>query len=129
MYLLQVFAFVASPLVAIFLMGLWMRSLGANAALRGLICGHLFSAALFAAREADLFGLHFTIIAGVVFAATAGFTLIWMRVLGAADRPGVDDARIAVIRHGNDLPRVPTSARIAAAFVLIITAIIVYCLR
>ncbi|HEY9546793.1 MAG TPA: sodium/solute symporter [Solimonas sp.] len=129
MYLQQVFAFVASPLVAIFLMGLWMRRLGANAALRGLICGHLFSAALFAAREADLFGLHFTIIAGVVFAATAGFTLIWMRVLGAADRPGVDDARIAVIRHGNDLPRVPTSARIAAAFVLIITAIIVYCLR
>src|SRR3546814_11300415 len=106
MYLLQVFAFVASPLVAIFLMGLWMRSLGANAALRGLICGHLFSAALFAAREADLFGLHFTIIAGVVFAATAGFTLIWMRVLGADDRPGVDDARIAEIGRASCRERV-----------------------
>src|SRR3546814_20445049 len=37
MYLQPVFAFVASPLVAIFLMGLWMRSLGANAPLRGQI--------------------------------------------------------------------------------------------
>src|SRR3546814_14379848 len=41
MYLQQVFAFVASPLVAIFLMGLWMRSLGANAGLRCLVDGHL----------------------------------------------------------------------------------------
>src|SRR3546814_17286527 len=98
MYLQQVFAFVASPLVAIFLMGLWMRRLGANAALRGLICGHLFSAALFAAREAALFGLPFKIIAGEVFAAPAGFTLIWTPVLRTPQRQGGDGARLSVFR-------------------------------
>lgn len=128
-YLQQVFAFVASPLVAIFLMGLWMHGLGAKAALRGLICGHLFSAALFAAREANLFGLHFTIIAGVVFAATALFTYGWMLALGAADRPPADDARIALIARGDDRPRVPRSARLGAAVVLIATAVIVYLFR
>jgi len=126
-YLQQVFAFVASPLVAIFLMGLWLRGLGARAALRGLICGHVFSALLFLAREANLVTLHFTIIAGVVFAATAVLTFGWMLALGAADRP--DDAHTAVIRRGDDLPALPRDARIAAIAVLAITAIIVYSFR
>ncbi|HET8881753.1 MAG TPA: sodium/solute symporter [Solimonas sp.] len=126
-YLQQVFAFVASPLVAIFLMGLWLPRLGARAALRGLICGHVFSALLFAAREADLVTLHFTIIAGVVFAATAAFTYGWMRGLGDTDRP--DRTHVAVIARGDDLPTLPRDARIAAIVVLAITAVIVYCLR
>ncbi|NKF22290.1 sodium:solute symporter family transporter [Solimonas marina] len=128
-YLQQVFAFVASPLVAIFLMGIWMRSLGSRAAFRGLICGHVFSAALFVLRETGIVTLHFTIIAGVVCAATAVFAYLWMLILGEADRPSAKDARIALISHGDDLPRVPRDAKIAAIAVLIATAIIVYCFR
>ncbi|KGI77023.1 sodium:solute symporter family transporter [Oleiagrimonas soli] len=122
-YLQQVFAFVASPLVATFLFGLWSKRLGASAALRGLICGHAFSALFFVARELGWIHLHFTIIAGVVFVATALFTWMWMRVLAARDRPADDDRRIAVIaRQG--LQRVPNDVLWAAAGVLAATAVI-----
>src|SRR5690606_39366953 len=84
-YLQQVFAFVASPLVAVFLMGLWSRRLGARAALRGLACGHGLSAALFAAREMGWVTIHFAVIGGLLFAATAVMTLLWMQALGKSD--------------------------------------------
>ncbi len=123
-YLQQVFAFVASPLVATFLFGLWSKRLGPSAALRGLVSGHVFSALFFIAYVADWIPIHFTIIAGVVFAATGLFTWIWMRVLDARDRPAPDDRRIALIaREG--LGRVPDDVLWAAGGVLAATAAII----
>jgi SSS family solute:Na+ symporter len=123
-YLQQVFAFVASPLVATFLFGLWSKRLGPSAALRGLISGHVFSALLFVAYALHWVHIHFTIIAGVVFAATAIFTWAWMRVLDARDRPASDDAHLAVIAH-EGLERVPRDVLWAAAGVLAATAAII----
>ena len=116
-YLQQVFAFVASPLVATFLMGLWVRRLGAGAALRGLISGHVLSALLFAAREFGWVSLHFTVIGGVLFAATAALTFLWMQALGEADRPHDDDPRLALVsRRG--LAGVSVAVRTGAIVVL-----------
>lgn len=123
-YLQQVFAFVASPLVATFLFGLWSKRLGPSAALRGLVCGHGFSALFFIARLLGWVHIHFTIIAGIVFAATLLFTWAWMRVLGVRDRPTADDARIAVIAH-KGLERVPSDVLWAAGGVLAATATII----
>ena len=123
-YLQQVFAFVASPLVATFLFGLWSRRLGARAALRGLICGHVFSALFFIAREANWIHIHFTIIAGIVCAATALFTWGWMQVLGASDQPPADDARIALLAR-DGLKRVPRDVLAWAGVVLVLTAAII----
>ncbi|HEX7382640.1 MAG TPA: sodium/solute symporter [Nevskiaceae bacterium] len=120
-YMQQLFGYVASPLVAVFLLGLWDRQLGARAAFRGLVSGHIFSALLFAGRQLGWIPINFTIIAGVVCGATAVFTIGWKLWLGDADRPRPEDARIAVIaREG--LPRVPRDVVVGAIVIVILTA-------
>ncbi len=123
-YIQQLFAYVASPLVAVFLMGLWIKRLGSSAALRGLICGHVLSALLFAGRLTKVIPLHYTIEAGIICAATALFTWGWMVWLGEDDRPTKDDQRIALIAK-KGLKRVPMHVRIAALVVLALTAAMV----
>lgn len=125
-YLQQVFAFVASPLVAIFLMGLWVRRLGADAALRGLICGHLLSAVLFLAREFGVMPVHFTVIGGLLFVATAAMTWAWMLALGERDRPTAQE--LAVVAP-EGLRRPPADVRVLAAIVLVLIAAIVVIFR
>lgn len=117
-YLQQVFAFVASPLVVTFLLGLWWKRLGATAALRGLIGGHVFSAALFIARQAGWVHIHFTIIAGIIVIATALFTWLWARILGSRDAPSANDPRIGLIDRVG-IARVPADVRWAAAGILL----------
>lgn len=120
-YMQQLFGYVASPLVAVFLIGLWDKRLGPAAALRGLITGHAFSAILFVLRQTEVITIHFTIIAGIVCAATAVFTYGWMLWLGTADRPAAADARIALIaRQG--LQRVPRDVVIGSVVILLLTA-------
>lgn len=127
-YLQQVFAFVASPLVATFLMGLWVRRLGASAALRGLGCGHAFSALLFIARESGLIGIHFTIIGGIVFVATAAFTWAWMQWLGLRDRPADGGPEMQLIDR-TGIARIPIDVRWYAAAIGLATAAIVLAFR
>jgi SSS family solute:Na+ symporter len=123
-YLQQVFAFVASPLVATFLLGLWWKRLGSAAAWRGLVCGHVFSALFFVARATGLVHIHFTIIAGVVFAATALFTVAWQRRLAGVDTPSADDPRVRLIDRAG-LDHVPVGVRWAAGAVLLATGAII----
>jgi SSS family solute:Na+ symporter len=107
-YLQQVFAFVASPLVAVFLLGLWVRSLGPRAALRGLACGHVLSALLFALRQAGWMPIHFTVIGGVLFAATVAMTLLWKHALEVSDPPRAAALALvdpAGVRHASPLTR------------------------
>ena len=118
-YLQQMFAFVASPLVAVFLKGLWDRRLGATAALRGLISDHVFSALMFLLTATQVISLHFTLTAGVVLAATWIMTDGWRRWLGAGDRPPEQGARLTVIaRQG--LQRVPKDVVIASGVILLL---------
>ncbi|VXA98310.1 Solute:Na+ symporter, SSS family [Luteimonas sp. 9C] len=127
-YLQQVFAFVASPLVATFLMGLWVPRLGASAALRGLACGHALSAALFVVYETVGLGMHFSIIGGVLFAATAAFTAFWMWQLQGRDRTGRDAGEIlSLARPG--LVHLPRDVRVGIVLVLGLTAAILVVLR
>lgn len=76
-YLQQTFAYVTPPLVAVFVIGLWSQTVTARAAWRGLVSGHALSAGLFIAGQLDWHGVHFTIIAGVLCAATALFVAAW----------------------------------------------------
>ena len=120
-YLQQMFAFIASPLVAVFLFGLWSTRLGPTAAFRGLLSGHALSLLLFLLSIGGIIKLHFTITAGVICAGTAILTAGWMLWLGASDRPKPEDACLALIaRHG--LKRVPRDVRYAAGAILLITA-------
>ncbi|MDE2150427.1 MAG: Na+/glucose cotransporter, partial [Gammaproteobacteria bacterium] len=124
-YMQQLFGYIASPLVAVFLIGLWDRRLGATAALRGLITGHVFSALLFVVRQTGIIAIHFTVIAGIVCAATALFTYCWMLWLGAADRPTPADVRIALVARAG-LQRVPREVVIGSGIILLLTAALLF---
>lgn len=93
-YLQQGFAYVTPPLVAIFLLGLFTRSLGARAALRATLSGHAFSVAWFVATQLGWLDIHFTIVAGILLLVTllaAGFWHILLRDTGTQavlDEPG-----------------------------------------
>ena len=116
-YLQQVFAYIASPLVATFVLGLALPRLGPAAALRGLGCGHAVALALFAAGEAGWLSIHFTVVGGVLFVATALLTLGWMAWLGERDRLAADSAAARLVER-NGLPRLPRDVWALALAVL-----------
>lgn len=127
-YIQQLFAYVASPLVAVFLIGLFDRRLGGGAALRALICGHLISACFFVLELTKLTSIHYTISAGIVCAGTAVLTYGWMAWLGERDRPPEKDARLALIaRQG--LERVPRDMAIGCGVILLLLAGLLVFLR
>ncbi len=125
-YLQQVFAFVASPLVAVFVLGLWVKRVGGSAALRGLICGHALSAMLFLMREQGWVSIHFTVIGGLLFSATLVMTLLWTAVLGERDRPQA--AALALIDR-RDMRHASRAVRAAALMVLLVIAALVMTFR
>ncbi|MGB3623531.1 sodium/solute symporter [Ketobacter sp. MCCC 1A13808] len=69
-YLQQAFAYVTPPLVAAFAMGFCSKKIGAGAAFRGVIAGHIISAVLFAGSKLGWHDIHFTLIAGLLFFVT-----------------------------------------------------------
>ncbi len=70
-YLQTALAFLVPPVVAIFLYGVFWRRAGANAALVTLVGGHAISAACFVATLTGMLNLHFTLIAGLIFAVSS----------------------------------------------------------
>jgi SSS family solute:Na+ symporter len=76
-YLQQTFAYVTPPLVAVFLIGVSSARVSANAAWRGLISGHLLSFLVFISAQFAWHTVHFTIVAGLLCAATAAFIALW----------------------------------------------------
>lgn len=127
-YLQQIFAFVASPLVAVFMYGLVSTRLGPKAALRGLVSGHVLSALGFVPFLKGWIPIHFTIIGGVLFAVTVLTTLLWALWLGERDRPSADDARIAFFaREG--LGRMPRDVKIGSGVVIALIAFLLIVFR
>ena len=80
-YLQQTFAYVTPPLVAVFLIGFFGSWLAPSAALYATISGHLLSAAWFVATQAGWLSLHFSIVAGILFAATLLLCVAWQALL------------------------------------------------
>lgn len=80
-YLQQGFTFVATPLVATFILGFSSRRVGPRGALYGTATGHLFSAGWFAATLAGWIELHFTLAAGVLLLFTMLACRLWAAML------------------------------------------------
>jgi SSS family solute:Na+ symporter len=74
-YLQTALAFLVPPVVVIFLFGLFWPRAGAGAALTTLLGGHAVSAVCFVATLTGWLELHFTLIAGLIFAASSA--LFW----------------------------------------------------
>lgn len=121
-YLQQAFAFVTPPLVAVFVLGLWSRRIGADAAFQATVAGHAVSAAWFAASQLGWITLHFTIVAGVLFVITLGLAYLLQAVRGGRPDAG---ALASVSRDG--LPALSAGQRWAVLAVVLATAALVVC--
>lgn len=74
-YLQQTFAYVTPPLVAAFTVAFCSRQVGASAALWGVAGGHMVSLACFIAAQVGWITVHFTIVAGLLYALTTALIL------------------------------------------------------
>jgi SSS family solute:Na+ symporter len=75
-YLQTALAYLVPPVVVIFLFGVFWPRAGAGAALATLVGGHAVSAVCFVATLTGWLELHFTLIAGLIFAASG--VLFWL---------------------------------------------------
>jgi SSS family solute:Na+ symporter len=75
-YLQTALAFLVPPVVVIFLFGLFWPRAGAKAALATLLGGHTVSMACFVATLSGWLDLHFTLIAGLIFAVSS--MIFWL---------------------------------------------------
>ena len=75
-YLQTALAFLVPPVVVIFLFGLFWPRAGAGAALATLLGGHAVSALCFVATLTGWLDLHFTYIAGLIFAVSS--VIFWV---------------------------------------------------
>jgi SSS family solute:Na+ symporter len=75
-YLQTALAFLVPPVVVIFLFGLFWPRAGAGAALATLLGGHAVSALCFIATLTGWLDLHFTYIAGLIFAVSS--VIFWL---------------------------------------------------
>ncbi|WP_290885255.1 sodium/solute symporter [Arenimonas sp.] len=123
-YLQQAFAYVTPPLVAVFALGFVDRRLGARAALRAALCGHALSAAWFVATQLGWIEIHFTIVAGLLFAATILFAMGWRAVLDDVPAP----AALAAVSQARAAPS-PRWLRPLAAAMVALTLGVVFVFR
>ncbi len=124
-YLQQTFSYVVPPLVAVFLLGLYTR-LGARAALYGTLTGHALSLGGFVGVLAGWHEVHFTIVAGLLFAATVVACGAWQMALGVRDRAG--EAQIAATVRAAGVVAT-TDVRLGASVLVAVTALMVWVFR
>jgi SSS family solute:Na+ symporter len=79
-YLQTALSYLVPPVAVIFLLGLFSRRAGAGAALTTLIGGHAVSALCFLATTTGWLELHFTLIAGLIFAVSGMLFIVSSRM-------------------------------------------------
>lgn len=99
-YLQQAFAIFVPPVVAIFLLGLFTHRGDGRVALTTLVAGHVLGVGFFAAAQAGVLHLHFTLVAGLATALSAALFL-------ALARPRDDLAPDVAWRPDMAVPRPP----------------------
>jgi len=83
-YIQSMFAYIVSPVVAIFLFGFfWARGTG-RGALAALVSGHVIAAATFALIQLELFSLHFLYVSSFLFLLTGVLFVAFSLALGPA---------------------------------------------
>lgn len=75
-YLQYALSFLVPPVVALFLVGMFWKRANASGAMATLIGGHSISAILFVLGVTDVFDLHFSIVAGLLFFVSCGIFVL-----------------------------------------------------
>mgnify|MGYP003636707340 FL=1 len=123
-YLQQGFTYVTAPLVATFLSGMLSKRIGATAAIRGTIAGHLFSLSWFIATQIGWIDLHFTIVAGVLLVVT--LAAIFLMQVVSSETPSAKQLQ-AVDR--SRAPPVPTPIKWLSCLLALVTLAMVWVFR
>ncbi|WP_345423622.1 sodium:solute symporter family transporter [Halioxenophilus aromaticivorans] len=123
-YLQQAFSYVAPPLAAVFLAGFFSRRITAPAALRGVITGHVISLAFFLGAQLGWHNIHFTIVAGLLFALTLVATLAWQGWINRGTTITTTDAQWQTVDTRNAQP-VALPVKIGIVTLLVATACLV----
>ncbi len=123
-YLQQGFTYVTAPLVATFLAGMLSKRIGATAAIRGTIAGHLFSLSWFIATQIGWINLHFTIVAGVLLVVTLAAIFLMRGV--SSETPSAEQLQ-AVDR--SRAPPVPTPIKWLSCLLALVTLAMVWVFR
>ncbi len=121
-YLQQAFAYVTSPLVALFAVALMRRRPAPAAALAGTLSGHLLAVLAFVAATAGWLDVHFTILAGVLFVATLLAIHTWSAVLPPAATPAAPASPAQACR-------MPPAVLGGTLLTLALCAALVWCFR
>lgn len=116
-YLQQGFAYVTPPLVAVFLLGVFNRKLGATAAFRACLTGHAISVAWFVSTQMGWIAVHFTVVAGILLVLTVIAAWGWQLWLG--EQPGREQIA-AIDPSGYDA--LPAGVRVAAVAMTVAVA-------
>ena len=102
-YLQEALAFIVPPVTVIFIMGVFSKRGNARSALMTMLIGHGFSIGVFALQKMEILpAIHFTIVAGLLFAVSVGIFFITSR--GEARKT---DAELADLLVGNNPPPQP----------------------
>jgi SSS family solute:Na+ symporter len=125
-YIQSMFAYIVSPVVAIFLAGFfWPRGNG-RGALAAMISGHLIAAATFILVQLELFSLHFLYVSSALFLLTGALFFIYSLALGPApEHAQVDDLTFSHRDATPELDQPPWYAdfRYQAGVVVVLTGL------
>ena len=121
-YLQQTFAYVTPPLVAAFAVAACSRRTGAAAALAGVATGHTLSLIAFVCAQLGWLGIHFTVMAGLLFAVTVALILVIQRVSGW---PEASSAQREVFRFRGPGPQLPRRLLLGMILLAGITVVLV----
>jgi SSS family solute:Na+ symporter len=123
-YLQTALSYLVPPVAAVFLLGVFSRRAGSSSALATLLGGHTLSAVLFLLWLAGVLTLHFTLVAGLLFAVS-----VVIFVISSRQRPAAAPARALwqpALMRPEPRPLWWRDYRLHAALLLALTAALVW---
>jgi SSS family solute:Na+ symporter len=125
-YLQTALSYLVPPVAAVFLLAVFSRRAGSFSALATLLGGHALSALLFMLWLADVLTLHFTLVAGMLFAAAVLIFVVTSRLTPAAEAVPAEALWHRALTRPEPRPPVWRDYRLYAGLLLGLTAWLVF---
>jgi len=128
-YLQQAFAYVTAPLVAAFLIGIFTQRVSASAVFYGTVSGHVVSLCWFIATQLGWLQIHFSIVAGLLFAVSLTIILLYQVLTNAQHPRKLDTDESVLLTPMAALESIPKPVRMAGFLLIVATFIVVVLFR
>jgi len=120
-YIQQMLAYMVPPVTVLFLLGVFWKAGTGESALATLVGGHLVAVGLFLNNQGDS-PIHFTLVAGIVFAASL---LIYVATASWGEAKSDEELAILMVQPGPPAQAGLRDYRLQSGMLLVLTAIIV----